>query len=356
MDPEVRTYMNRTTQEFILEELSGVQPRDHSAKRAEGPSALFRFSARRQGLTITNTLGKHHTVKRGDKVVGGFEMNLTSLTSHEALRASYSIPLSKRYFHLMSVPTPVAQSYSAEEYPRALDDFRRIDRPATVKPATGRHGDGITRAVRNEQDFRVAWEQAVQYRHDPPLADPTIVVEEHLDGLDIRAYVVGEQVVSAVARLPLFCIGDGTSTLRELATAVERSRLSNPLLGRFEVDFERYLSRTFESPDATSDSGVVYQLSPNVHMEQGGVTVDVTDQLGEELADLAINAAWSIPGNHSCSVDLNTPSIHSAEGAFVLHIDAKSSFTVHHYPWMGRGRQVAGAILRTMASVSGERT
>ncbi len=126
---------------------------------------------------------------------------------------------------------------------------------------------------------------------------------EPVPGLDLRAFVVGGRVAGAVAYVPL--------------SALEQ-RLDAP---RLEA-----LRRRPGNPE-------------------GGIAVEVTGQLDAGLAELAVDALWSVPGLAAGAVDLLVTGVDSAAGALVLGLDVEASVVPHHLPALGEPQDVAGAIV-----------
>ena len=73
--------------------------------------------------------------------------------------------------------------------------------------------------------------------------------------------------------------------------------------------------------------------------------MDITDQLSDDLQDLAVDGLWSIPGLNAAAVDLLVPSLDSAEDAVVLEVNPYANITEFHYPAYGESRRVADAIM-----------
>lgn len=186
----------------------------------------------------------------GGNVIGGMDRRVTTLVSAHARRIAGDEALTRKHLQLQSVPMPAAP------------------------------------------------EAAAAVSEDPAAAEQPVPA----DGLDIRAFVVGNQVVGAVAYVPL-------SALQALLDA-----------DRLEA-----LRRSPAGP-------------------QDGIAVDVTEVIDNGLADLAVDALWSVPGLAAGAVDLLAPQLETAEGAVVLGLDVEASVVPHHLPALGEPRDVAGAI------------
>ncbi len=323
-------------------------PVEFGGRRADSPSALLSAAARRNKFRLSRVQNNHYVITGGRRVIGGFAVHLTSLPSAEALRASMSLPLAKRHLQLEGLPVPSGAHFDADHLEEALAYFGTLTQRAVVKPAASAHGAGSTAGITTEREFRDAWTAAASSRRPEGDADQRLIVEEHVPGLDVRAFVVGENVVAANARVPLFCIGDGSPTLRDQIEEVSARRSAHPLFGKFDHDAVAYAREAGLPLDSRAEKDRVYQLSAGINMRVGGVTVDVTDHMSSALKDLAVAATWAVPGCKAAGVDLRLPAIDSADGATILDVDVQAGFAAHHYPWIGARRQVADAVVKKM--------
>lgn len=284
--------------------------------------------------------------------MGGFSVPLTSLASTQSVCSSRSLALSRLYLELAGLPVPVGAVFDTHQIEDATRYFRNMSAPAVVKPAASTRGDAVSLGVGADQDFREAWSRATTTPQAKTSDDSRVLIEQLVEGIDVRAFVVGERVAAAIARVPLFCFGDGVHTLRERITQVLQSRDDHPLLGRLErPTLDRPSDSAFKL-DEMSVAAQIYPLGSRVDASSGGLTVDVTSILTREVKELAVSALWAIPGAHAGGVDMLLPDVASTSGATVLHVDVESEFTNYHYPWIGRGRQVASELIEKMREKS----
>lgn len=337
----------------FLQSLGPRRPMNFGGRRADAPSALLSRAARRNKLRVTKARNNHYVVTGGRRVVGGFAVHVTSLPSSESVRASLSMPLAKRYLELDGLPVPMGAQFLPEDIDEALSFFDGLSAAAVVKPASPSRGAGVHTGITTREEFLDAWQSASGRRPTEVGADTRLMVEEEVRGLDVRAFVVGEKVVAAVARVPLFCIADGVRTLGDQIEELNALRAAHPLLGKFDHDAESYARAAGHPLKRIPSSGDLFQLAPGINMRTGGVTVDVTDLLGTSVIDLAVAAAWSVPGSKAAGVDLIVPETSTSAGAKVLHVDVQTGFTTHHYPWIGERRPVANALIEKMREVRG---
>src|SRR5699024_10873161 len=90
-----------------------------------------------------------------------------------------------------------------------------------------------------------------------------IIVEQYIDGHDYRVYVIENEVVGAILRVPPNIIGDGKSTVEELIKIKNKDRMRNPRLMDCQIninnDFLEYLIKSgFNLNSVPKKNEIVY--------------------------------------------------------------------------------------------------
>lgn len=324
----------------VLPTLGGF--REH--RNAGGHTAFILDAARRRDLRTVD-IGMGHYFYRGDVLVGGTRQMLTSLVSSLAVSACNSKAVTKELFRASGVATPRSRTFEASALELGLEYVDSVAAPVVVKPSRGAGGQGVTCGVQTVEELRDAWARAAE--HLPPSG--SILVEEHVVGIDVRAYVVGGRVAAAATRLPAYVVGDGRRSIAELVEEKSALRARNAYLRRMDIVVDqarlRRLGMTMSSIPA-ADSVTVLNETANLH--QGGENVDVTTILGEGLKDIAVRAAAAIPGLAVAGIDLLVHSLQSVEGAVVLEANTKANISVHHLPAHGQPIDVGAALVDEM--------
>lgn len=96
-------------------------------------------------------------------------------------------------------------------------------RAVVIKPKSTNYGLGITifqQGVSNREDFTKAIEIAFR-------EDKEVMVEDYLVGTEYRFFVLGDETLAVLLRVPANVVGDGVKTVRELVTA----KNTDPLRG-----------------------------------------------------------------------------------------------------------------------------
>lgn len=332
---------------FIAEHLEPAFDQLHRWQNIMDHEMLLHRAARRKKMTITKINDSNVLFFLSGMVVGGMDTVVTSLVSHQARRVSASKAMTKKYLQAAEVPTPKGRAINPTEFTRAVQHLKKSDGPVTVKPSAGRAGRGITTDITTREQLRQAWTSAMAARSATSSARYVIMVEEHRAGLDIRAYVVGETVVGAIARIPFYVIGDGVSTVAELAAAEIQRRLSNAYLATRQPRVtDTFLAPMGITTETVPEHGALQLLTPTADTARGGgLTVDVLDLLSDELKDLAVDGLLAVPGLGAAAVDMLAPELGSAAEAVVLDVNPYANLMQFHYPAYGTARRINDPIL-----------
>lgn len=337
---------------FIAEQ---IEPRyDERREWPQKHSHLYLLyrAARRSKLHMKKITDSHRIFFYSGVAVGGVEDGVTSLVSHQAHRICRSTALVRRYLKASQLPAPRSKVLHQSQYNTAVRYWESLGRVATVRPAKGQSGRGTTVGVRFEGDLREAWKRASSGTLSPEAGtsaqtEQQILLEAPQTGLDLRTFVVGESVVGALVRVPFYVLGDGESSIGELADAEAARRAEDAETAeRLPQITDEFLSDVGLTRSYIPAEGSLHHLTPLADPDYGGALfVDVADQLSEEVRQLAIDGLWAIPGLEAAAVDLSVPDLSSAEGAMVVDIDPGASVADFRYPDYGKYRQPQVAIM-----------
>jgi GNAT-family acetyltransferase (TIGR03103 family) len=159
-----------------------------------------------------------------------------------------------------------------------------------VKPARGEQGAGISVDVSNADALRAAIEEARKF-------SDSVILEEFIDGDDLRIIVIGNEVVAAAIRKPAEITGNQKDTVKTLIEKKSRRRAA-ATGGESRIPLDRETERCVREAGYTYDSileenqRLVVRRAANLHT--GGTIHDVTDRLHPTLRQAAIDAARAI--------------------------------------------------------------
>ena len=213
--------------------------------------------------------------------------SLTELTSAIAMSRCDD----KRLTHqvLKSSGLHVPRQYESGSFSYNMNVLEILTR-VVVKPARGEQGNGVSVDVRAPEDLEKAIIQAKSYCQD-------VIIEEYVEGEDLRIIVIDNEVVAAAVRRPPQIVGDGQYTVEELIKKYNRRRAS-ATGGESHVpmddEAERCLKASGYAIDAILPVEEKIKVRKTANLHTGGTIHDVTDQLHPELSKAAISAGRSI--------------------------------------------------------------
>ncbi|HEX7009286.1 MAG TPA: hypothetical protein VF184_04855, partial [Phycisphaeraceae bacterium] len=159
-----------------------------------------------------------------------------------------------------------------------------------VKPARGEQGAGVSVDIRTPQEMASAIRQAVRHCG-------TVILEQFVEGQDLRVIVINGEVVAAAVRKPPIIVGTGEHKIRELIEKYNRRRAAaTGGESRVPVDEEtRRCVRTmgYELDDVLP-AGESLHVRKTANLHTGGTIHDVTERLHPELAEASIKAAQAL--------------------------------------------------------------
>lgn len=183
----------------------------------------------------------------------------------------------------------VPEQARVESLDQAEAFLSRLGR-VVVKPARGEQGAGISVDVRDPKTLEHAIRSARRYCD-------TVILEEFVEGEDLRIVVIDYRVVAAAIRKPAQVVGDGQLSIRELVAAQSRRRRAAtggesaiPMDG----ETERCITLAGYAWDSILPEGEVLQVRKTANLHTGGTIHDVTEVLHPTLAADAVTAARAL--------------------------------------------------------------
>ena len=184
-----------------------------------------------------------------------------------------------------------------DEFESALQYFKGREKPQVVKPLKGKGGNGVSTDISTETAFRRAWEKASAFGSD-------IVVEDHLEGDELRVLVLGGKVLAAVCRVPAYVIGDGKNSIATLVKRKNTRRQRNPLLSAHPIaNFDGLFAAGRKLKDVPAD-GEYVQLASVSDVGMGGEGISVIDHVHPSILELSRKVWEAIPGATLLGLDI----------------------------------------------------
>ncbi|HEX8172697.1 MAG TPA: cyanophycin synthetase [Thermoanaerobaculia bacterium] len=241
---------------------------------------------------------------------------------------------------------PVPSGEVTRDYEEAVEIAQRIGWPVVVKPLDASQGRGIVTNIRNEEELRIAFEDAKRYR-------ATIVVERYLPGRDYRLLVIDHKFVAAAERVPAHVTGDGTHTIEQLVELENqnpcRGEHHEKVLTKINIDAStrRLLSLRGLSLESVPEPGQVVHLKTTANLSTGGTSIDVTDRVHPANIELAERISCLV-GLDICGIDVVAPDVETpitGNGGGIVEVNAAPGFRMHLAPTIGKPRPVGEAVV-----------
>ena len=174
--------------------------------------------------------------------------------------------------------------------PAAIKQALKRHGALVVKPARGEQGQGVAVGLKTMGEVQTALDRARRIC-------PEVLVEEQVQGEDLRLVVIDYKVVACALRRPPRVIGDGRSTLRALIEHQSRRRAA-ATGGESTIPLDDETDRTLAEAgyqlDDVAPEGVEILVRKAANLHLGGTIHDVTDFVHPALAQAAVAAARAI--------------------------------------------------------------
>jgi len=228
----------------------------------------------------------HFRLSLGGRSVTCWE-SLSELTSAIAILRTADKQLTLEILAAQGLSTP--RQILAGDRRRQLR-FLHTHRSVVVKPLRGEQGQGVSVDVRTEQ----ALEEAIGLARKH---DDTVLVEQYIEGNDLRIVVINQEVVAAAVRRPPTVIGTGEHTIGDLINRLSRRRAAatgGESVIPVDAETERCIQVAGYAIDDVLEKGVAVPVRKAANLHTGGTIHDVTDRLHPTLAEAAIRAARAL--------------------------------------------------------------
>lgn len=241
-----------------------------------------------------------------------------------------------------NVPTPKGKYFSNDVKDKTiLETAKNIGYPLVIKPVSGYGGQGVIANIKNQSELK----EALWYLRGE-LGEKKIILERYFAGEDYRVYVLKDEVLGIIKRIPANVIGDGSSTIMELIREKNKRRKNSPVLGSSTIKIDDELKTKLKDYDLTLDSiltkGRQVFLKTKNNISAGGDPIDITDEVSDEIKQIAIKACNSIPGLPHAGVDLL---VNEKGETVVLEVNARPSLRTHLFPEAGESRDIPKKVI-----------
>ncbi|WP_420826245.1 N-acetylglutaminylglutamine synthetase [Egibacter rhizosphaerae] len=244
--------------------------------------------ARRRGITVRviDAEGGFFALAHGGREVVTRE-SLSEMTTAVAMSYCDDKRVTRRLLEQSGLTVPRGRLASGDD-----GDASFLDRvgEVVVKPARGEQGRGVTVGVRDAETLRHAVAEA--WGHCPEA-----LLEECIEGEDLRIVVIDHEVVAAAVRRPAQVVGTGSRPIRELVDKQSRRRAA-ATGGEARIPLDVHTAQVVADAGYALDDvlaeGETLQVRRTANLHTGGTIHDVTAQLHPDLAQAAVHASRTL--------------------------------------------------------------
>jgi glutamate--cysteine ligase len=281
----------------------------------------------------------------------------TSLDNYSSILAMENKLVTKKILAENKINVPIGNEYTSKEFAKADFPFWK-GKAVVIKPNQTNFGIGVTILKDNTEEK--VFQRAVEIAFEN---DSTILVEQFITGKEYRFFVIGEEVVGILHRVPANVTGDGTKTIRELVQEKNRDPLRGkgyrtPLekiqLGEAEAMFLDQQNMDFETVSA---SGETVYLRENSNISTGGDSIDYTDEIPDSYKQIAIRAAKALnvvitgldmiiqdlglthpmTSSHRMSWEIQEA---TSDNYAIIELNFNPAIHIHCHPFQGKNRKL----------------
>ena len=266
----------------------------------------------------------------------------TSLDNYASILAMENKLVTKKILDEHGIRVPKGLEYTRAEVAKNDFLFHR-GKAIVVKPNQTNFGLGITILKENndEETFRRAVDIAFEH-------DTTILIEEFISGKEFRFFVIGDEVVGILHRVPANVTGDGTQTVSELVERKNqdplrgkgyRTPLEKIQLGEAEAMFLKQQNKDF---DAIPAAGEIVYLRENSNISTGGDSIDFTDDIQDSYKQIVVKAAKAL-NVVITGLDMIIPDVSAeatADNYAIIELNFNPAIHIHCHPFQGKNRRL----------------
>lgn len=242
--------------------------------------------------------------------------------------------LAKRMLDFAGLPTPAGADFAADERAIAGAFFEMMPKPAVVKVSDSGGSQGVSVGITTSDEFDEAWQYARAAGRDTS----HVLVEQFVSGIELRAYVIGNEVVSVVARLQPFVVGDGESDLNSLIDAFHEERQVHYRAMKMpaKVDWG-FIQKQGTQESSVLAQGEIVFLNPFNTPTVGALVLDVSDSISPKIKEIARQAKDAIPELEIAGIDLLVDDFDDEDTVHILEVNTAAALELHRYPTHGGG-------------------
>lgn len=258
--------------------------------------------------------------------------------------------VTKKVLERAGISVPGGYEYTSPE--AGMADYRMYaGKPVVIKPKSTNFGLGITILKHNydETDFKAALQIAFEH-------DNTVLIEKFIPGREFRIFIINDEVVGILHRVPANVTGDGVLNIGQL---IDRKN-EDPLRGKgYRTPLEKirkgreeemFLKQQGMDFNTVPKEGEVVYLRENSNISTGGDSIDFTDDIDDSYKAIAVEAAKAlnvkITGLDMMIQDIHAPA--TPDNYAIIEMNFNPAIHIHCYPFKGKNRHLNHKMIRAL--------
>lgn len=322
----------------LTRRILGLKKTVYVQERVPFYRAIWREAAAAKSLSFAELSDSIWQIELNDRIVARVNNYIVSLDDPVTLDIAGDKLVTYRLLADAGVSIPRYAAITMDSLDRIRQFLSEVQAPYVVKPARNTSsGIGVTTNLHRLRDCLSAAALAFAYSDE-------ILIEEHIVGESYRLLFLGHDMVCASRRSGLRVLGDGATTLEDLAVSQLTDHLGGRRVGVLLADPE--VRRTLAAQGLSADSIPAAERSVLVSASDGSIegsqevrtvyTEDVSDVVCDALVAEARSASLAL-GSEFCGVDVITvdPTQPLSAGVGIINEINTTPGLHHHYNLKG---------------------
>lgn len=336
-------------------QLSAESFKFHAWPDLELSTQLLLKAAIRRGIQFEILDRKQNFVRltRGSKQEMVIQATKTSLDRYSTILVMENKKVTKQILSEHGLSTPEGKDFSDAGSAKASWALFQ-NQPIAIKPMNTNFGIGISILKKNTS--RSQFEAAIDNAFSE---DQQILIESYASGREFRYFLIEDQVVAILHRVPANVAGDGHNSIRALVARKNQ----DPLRGKgYVTPLERIDLKAPEAAhlqaqgldfDSIPAAGETIYLRENSNISTGGDSIDFTDRIHPSYARMASAAANAlgvkITGLDMIIQDIDHPA--APDNHSIIEMNFNPAIHIHCHPFLGENRKLDDRILSALGFV-----
>jgi len=196
-----------------------------------------------------------------------------------------------------------------------------------LKPIDNSGGNGVSTHIRDVKTLRIAYDYALKY-------GSRVIVQQHIEGSDIRMLVIAGTFRSAVERRPASVIGDGIHTVLQLIERENTSgrRSDNSMTARSLINTESAERHMGDKIESIPENDQAVTVVGPANLSLGGSAHEATHLVTEQVISDAEKIARRL-GLGICGIDFIWNKLTNT--SYFIEINGTPGVNMHNDPLWG---------------------